>query len=235
MKKMTLYPKTNRVPFDRNILITEKIDGENIVFFNFNNIIYIATRNEVFLLNEFLEINGRGRTELCHWIKENRPTLEGIHKGSAICGEFLKRGSQINYSKRNEIKQFHMFAKGRVTFIPNKGLDIEIDSEGNVLSYFEPEQYVEKFEIKELNYNKNLFHFVFKDGVIPDSISVPETIGTFKTVPTVEELDVLYDEFTSKVGKVEGFILVYPDNSIEKYVRLKRGKLKPHEYSKRKK
>lgn len=53
MLKQSLYPKTKRIGKESGeVVLTEKLDGSNIGFFNLNNELLISTRNNVIPYSE---------------------------------------------------------------------------------------------------------------------------------------------------------------------------------------
>ena len=133
------------------------------------------------------------------WLQKNLKTLQDeLVDGSVICGEWIGMG-KLSY---NFDTKFFMFAKANIT---------------------------EDFELKNINYNHELFIYPFKSKEIPSFIKeVPFVANFTKGKPSVEDLNNIYDVYAYSVERsVEGFV-VENNNTIEKYVRMKNGKLEPH-------
>ncbi len=203
MIKATLYPKTTRVSTKaKGIVLTEKLDGSNIGFFVKDNELHIAQRNSIFTMSEALDTSS--------------PTSQGCYKGLLnwlnTYGQSLKdtiyEGTVIfgEWIGMGQLKytfedKFFMFAKGR------------FDDFGNVI---------------KLTYDLSLLHYAFNNQEIPDFIKRVPKVIELGSYPTVEQLDVIYEEYTKEVGRnVEGFVINQNEN-IRKYVRMKNGKLSPH-------
>lgn len=86
----------------------------------------------------------------------------------------------------------------------------------------------EDFELVNLRYEEELFHYSFIESQVPDFIGRVPIVGRYETSLTLEELNELYDRYSEVMGRpVEGFI-VNTLGHIRKYVRRKRGKLEDH-------
>ena len=84
------------------------------------------------------------------------------------------------------------------------------------------------FTLFNIYYTHELFIYPFEDLTIPECIGVVPMARELTNIPTKNELDIIYDEYTSEVDRnVEGFVINYK-NSIQKYVRMKNGKLAEH-------
>lgn len=201
-----LYPKTKRIA---NICeITEKIDGGNIQFFKINGILYMATRNNVMSVadeKEFIQSTIEPTyTGVLEFLEKYEKWLtENIYEGSSIIGEWTRNERYIDLIEKS---RFVMFAKGRVEYRQEK----------------------QDFKMSNIVYNHDLLKYVFNDGKIPDFINLVPLVETSSKYLTIEKLDELYDEYCKKVNRlVEGFVINY-NGEITKYVRLKKGKMKPH-------
>ena len=218
IRKKSLYPKTQRVGADKvSIIITEKLDGSNLGIFKLdsNNLI-IAQRNNVLQWNLETHVETFNGTYkgLNGWLHEHgRTLLEVMNDNSGMFGEWIGEG-HIKY--RDTLGQrFHIFAKANL--VDNR-------------EPFQLEPSSEDFSIKNLYYNPRLFKYVFIDQELPEFIGAVTVVKETKEYPTVEELDDLYDSYIAEVNRpVEGFIINNND-AIRKYVRLKRGVLREHEF-----
>lgn len=202
-----LYPKTTRVGKNNSdIVITEKLDGSNLGFFAINNELYIAMRNNIIAWNDVKE--GTKDRELITNYKGLLPFLEtnadwlahNIYDKSVVFGEWMGMG-KLKYN--NSVPRFNIFAKARI-----------VDANYNIGS---------------LNWDLNLLKYVFNDKVIPEDIlSIVPLVGIFEHNLTIAELDELYDDYSKRKNRnVEGFV-IRRGMSIEKYVRMKNGKLEAH-------
>lgn len=198
MIKATIYPKTTRIGNDK-VVITEKLDGSNLVFFKLNGVLHIAQRNNIYTIDEIDK--GVAYRGLYEWLLTHARELEdNLHEGSAICGEWLGMG-QIKYDVGDFDKRFYIFAKANIN---------------------------EDLKLYNLIYDRELFVYPFVDQTIPHYIGIVPKVIELRIIPSVYYLDGLYDKYIKTVDrKVEGFVLNY-NNSITKYVRFKRGKLTKH-------
>lgn len=198
MIKKTLYPKTKRVQFKNRVVITEKLDGSNIGFFKAGGELLIAQRNNIFGLAEIDEIKGVLYSGLYGWLKEHGQDLT----------ERLVEGSgffgewigmgKIKYPDLD--KKVYMFAKANY----------------------------DKGEIKNLYYEHELFIYPFVNQEFPDYVGIVPVVEERKSFPDIETLDYNYELYKVKVNRnVEGFI-VAQNNNINKYVRMKNGKIEAH-------
>lgn len=201
-KRMTLYPKTKRVKAaDRNVVVTEKLDGSNLGFGKTSEGLFIASRNRVFMLKDVdnKEVRQLMYKGLYAWLLKHGETLEeNMVEGALIFGEWMGMG-QLNYV---DFDRFYMFAKANI--------DDEIETVTNLL------------------YNRELFHYSFISQVIPEFIKTVPVVEILVEMPHISGLDKLYDRYCDIVKRdVEGFILIQNEN-ITKYVRNKRGVISPH-------
>jgi len=198
MIKKEIYPKTERVTnAGDKVFITEKLDGSNMCIFKKDNEIYIAQRKNIFKLNELEEVKDILYKGLYQWLLDNKESLNDIHEGSAICGEWLGMGC-LKYNVDEFDKRLYMFAKGRIT---------------------------EDFTLEKLQYNHEDFKYVFDSQIIPSFIGIVPEVAKLNVLPNKEHLDSLYEKYYNKVNRnVEGFVINYR-NHISKYVRMKNGKL----------
>jgi hypothetical protein len=198
MKQKTLYPKTIRYATS-NLIITEKLDGSNIGFFKLNNQLLIAQRNNVYFESELdNQISYKG---LKDWLNTFGETLKNeLLEGSGIFGEWLGMG-QIKYGETELNKRFYIFAKANIN---------------------------DNFEIRNLNYNSELFIYPFQSKKIPFFIGIVPNVYSGNIVLTLDFLNGLYDGYCVIVKrKVEGFV-INNNNSIQKYIRYKEGKFEEH-------
>lgn len=209
MIKKTLYPKTKRLGAEKAVVtITEKIDGSNLSFFKLKDKLYIAQRNNIYSLEEGLSddhfMKNIRYKYLYDWLKLNGETLqEDLQENAVISGEWIAMG-KIDYG---EVEQrFLQFAKGN------------LDDDLNLI---------------KLNYNHEYFKWSFKSQSVPAFIGEVPIVGQLDAVPSKEELDELYETYSNEVIQtqghpVEGFVLAIGNSNIQKYVRLKNGKLQDH-------
>ncbi len=86
----------------------------------------------------------------------------------------------------------------------------------------------EEFNLYNLMYDHNLFKYVFDSQEIPNFIGIVPEVAELNILPTKEHLDSIYKKYCEKVKRnVEGFVINYR-NFIQKYVRMKNGKLQEH-------
>lgn len=200
MIKKALYPKTKRVEKEKTAVITEKLDGSNLVFFKKDGVLHIAQRNNIYRLDEIDEAGSLMYKGLQGWLTTNGPHLqETLYEGSAVCGEWMGMG-RIKYGDSLD-KRFYMFAKANIT---------------------------EEMELKNILYNHDLFIYPFVTHEIPEYIGKVPMVDNKAEKYTKEDLDVVYTTYSAQVDRpVEGFI-VYKDKNISKYVRMKNGALEDH-------
>lgn len=202
-----IYPKTTRVKTKDFVTITEKLDGANLGLFNKNGELIIATRSVIFSFSELdnkeVKDNIKTYKGLYQWIKDHgNELISNLYPESGIFGEWMGCG-KLAYSSESGLRghHFYMFAKARIT---------------------------EDFHAERIMYDHDLFRFPFLDEKIPKYIDVVPVVLKANQVPSLEELNELYDKYTEKVGRnVEGFVINYYDN-IRKYVRMKNNKLEDH-------
>ena len=193
-----IYPKTKRIPLSNKIYVTEKIDGSNLGLFNLNDKLYIAQRGLVFSIDEIEEVKSKMYRGLYAWLKENAENIK-LNQNSCIFGEWLGMG-QIKYGEIFNEKLL-MFAKANVD---------------------------DEFNVTNLNYDHNLFKYSFINEERPTFIGVVPIAAMLNKMPTKEELDKLYADYSNLVNrKVEGLIVNF-NNNILKYVRFKNGKEQEH-------
>lgn len=201
MIKKEIYPKTKRVSCTGDkVEITEKIDGSNLCIFKYDDILYIAQRNNIFYLDELEENKDKLYKGLFLWINDNKEAFEDLHNNSAICGEWIGMG-QIKYPVDEFDKRFYMFAKANID---------------------------DDFNLYNFNYQHDLFIYPFQSQEIPKCIGIVPVVAELNVIPNKEHLDSMYEKYCEKVNRnVEGFVVNYK-NIISKYVRMKNGKLKEH-------
>ncbi|MGI6594523.1 MAG: RNA ligase family protein [Christensenellales bacterium] len=201
MIKKILYPKTQRLPARTKeyAVITEKLDGSNLCIFKLNDELYIAQRNNIINVGkEFDDISYSG---LKDWLTNYKDfLLENLHNNSVICGEWLGMG-KIKYTVDKFDKRFYMFAKANIN---------------------------EDYELYNMIYEEEYFKYPFVNEVIPYFIGIRPEVTKTVVIPDKEFLDKLYDKYTrQEKRKVEGFIIIIR-NTIQKYVRMKNGKITEH-------
>lgn len=201
MIKKCIYPKTQRVKCSAELIeITEKIDGSNLCIFKKDDCLFIAQRNTIIGLDELEDNKSIIYKGLYQWLNDNIEALNNIRNNSVVCGEWIGMGN-LKYSVDEFDKRFYMFAKAN------------IDSEFNLYNIY---------------YNHELFIYPFENSEIPNCIGVVPVAYQLPYVPSKDNLDILYAKYCAKVNRnVEGFVVNY-HNQIEKYVRMKNGKLQEH-------
>lgn len=198
MIKKTLYPKTKRIQLKNKIEITEKLDGSNIGFFKVNEELVIAQRNNILLMSELEENKQMLYKGLLGWIEEYGQDL----KERLIEGSgFFGEWIGMGKIKYPELdKKIYMFAKANY----------------------------DKGEIKNLYYNHELFKYPFENQEFPEYIGIVPMVEECEEMLNVEKLNCLYEIYRTKVKRnVEGFIIAQ-NNNVNKYVRMKNGKLQEH-------
>lgn len=204
-----LYPETTRLPLERKWQITEKIDGQNLSIGSINidgePHLFYATREQIFLDNELDQLDGGTYIGLKEFHEEKGEwLLKNLYFGSVLFCEWCK-GKNGSYGK-----DIFYYGKGRLVSPSIHSLE-EL-----------------KLDKKYINYHIDQLAFPFAEAVIPEFFTLP-TVFYLEVYPTVEILDKLYDEYSLTLPNryAEGFV-VYDGHTILKYVRRKRGKLKPH-------
>jgi hypothetical protein len=200
MIKKQLYPKTTRIP-PTIYQITEKLDGANIGFFRCGDDLIIAQRNLIFTLKEILEIEQK---DYIPGLKEfcinsGKDLYENLIEGSGFFAEFVTSGK---YNFENLI---HIFAKANIRQL--------ITGE---------------YDVYNIYYNRLLLIYPFKNQEIPKYISIVPSVLETDNI-SLTNLDKLYDTYSKEKDRfVEGFIIIYNKEFIQKYVRRKNGKLTNH-------
>ena len=201
MIKKEIYPKTKRVScLGDKVVITEKIDGSNLVIFKQNDELFIAQRNSILNFYELEENKDKLYKGLYQWLMDNKEYLYNLHNNSAICGEWIGMG-QLKYSVDEFDKRYYMFAKANID---------------------------DEFNLYNLIYNHDLFIYPFENQTIPNCIGIVPIVTILNVLPNKEYLDSIYEKYCNKVNRnVEGFVIDYK-NIVSKYVRMKNGKLQEH-------
>lgn len=197
--KRTLYPKTKRISNSNKITITEKLDGSNLGFFNVEGSLVIAQRNHIFKLSGLEEVKAKLYKGLYQWLLDNGHTLQAE----------LRHGSGIfgewlgmGKLKYADLGRFYMFAKAN------------IDNEFNAYNIY---------------YDRDLFQYPFLSLKTPDCIGIVPEVCQTNSIPSIKELDDIYDLYCTKLGRsVEGFVISIDQTNVLKYVRMKNGKLSAH-------
>lgn len=198
MIKKEIYPKTRRVSvMGDKIVITEKIDGSNLVIFKKDDELHIAQRNNIFKFSELEEMKDKLYKGLYQWILDNKDDLNNLINNSCICGEWIGMG-QLKYPVDEFDKRYYIFAKAN------------IDNDYNLYN---------------LIYEHELFIYPFENQEIPKCIGIVPTVVTLGVLPNKNHLDSIYENYCNNVKRnVEGLVIDYKNN-ISKYVRMKNGKL----------
>lgn len=192
--KRTIYPKTKR--FSQGYQITEKLDGCNLGIANINGVLHFFQRNLIFSLNEIYNIDKCAIYKgLIDWIIENEKVLKSIRNGKIIFGEWLGMG-KLDYSMLD--KKYYVFSYANIDYT---------------------------FNISNIEYLLDNLQYMFIDNEIPNIMDKVFEVWTIKNYDIdTDDLDMLYQDYTKKVGRqVEGFIIydMY-NNFIRKYVRYNR-------------
>lgn len=205
MIKKEIYPKTTRVKVKNEVTITEKLDGSNLGLFLKGDNLIICTRSTIFNLNELdnqqVKDDIKTYKGLYMWLKTHGEDLKNrLYPESGVFGEWMGSG-RLSYPNSIRGHYFYMFAKARIT---------------------------EDYSAEKIIYDHDLLKYPFLDETIPDYINMVPIVLKAKQVPSLEELNQLYDSYSKEVGRnVEGFVINFYDN-IRKYVRMKGGKLEDH-------
>lgn len=203
MIKKQIYSKTERIRNDSyRWLITEKLDGSNLCLFRLNGILHCAQRKQIFAEDEFASVQYRG---LAAWLNENREALEALAEGAAVMGEWMGMGT-LKYPP--EYTGLFMFARGHIT----------------------PEM-----SIQGICYDPDEFRRAFTNGSQPEAVHTVPIAGVLDRPPDKMYLDRLYDTYARIAGRpVEGFVITMVSSPPEgrcKYVRMKRGELREHDFN----
>ena len=201
MVKKSIYPKTKRVSVSGKLIeITEKLDGSNLCIFKKDDKLWIAQRNTIIGLDEIETYKSLLYKGLYTWLLDNKDELNTIRSDSVVCGEWIGMG-KLKYPVDEFDKRFYMFAKANMN---------------------------DDLELYNIYYNHELFIYPFENCEIPKCIGVVPVAYELPYIPDKDGLDRLYAKYCDNVKRdVEGFVVNY-NNHIEKYVRMKNGKLQEH-------
>lgn len=83
--------------------------------------------------------------------------------------------------------------------------------------------------LKNKVYAEDLFKYCFSNQELPKYIEPVRVVTTLDNLPSVSELDALYEKELVKLDRfIEGYVICYKKHDIQKYVRNKNGKIIPH-------
>lgn len=86
----------------------------------------------------------------------------------------------------------------------------------------------DKGEAKNVYYEHELFKYPFENQEFPEYIGIVPVVRVSEEIMPVNFLNLLYEEYKDIKGRnVEGFIIAQ-NNNVNKYVRMKNGKLEDH-------
>ena len=180
---------------------------------------------------------------------ENKVVITEKLDGSNI-GFFKINGeliiAQRNYVfKANEIDK-NMAYKGLIGWLEENGEDLKnrlVEGSGffgewigmGKIKYPDLDKKVYMFakanydkEIKNLYYEHELFKYPFEKQELPKYIGIVPVVKECENILNIEKLNYLYEIYKTKVQRnVEGFIIAQ-NNNVNKYVRMKNGKLQDH-------
>ena len=206
MIKKSVYPKTTRMKIKNSVVITEKLDGSNLGIFKKGDDLFITTRENIVKFSDIdkaedkeIITNYKG---LYAWLKAHgHDLIEKLYDGSGFFGEWMSK-SALKYPQEIIDGRFYVFAKARLT---------------------------DDLEAEKINYDHELFIYPFIDQQIPEYIHLVPVVARVDKVPTIDELNDLYDLYSQKIvcRNVEGFVISYY-GTVRKYVRMKHGKLEDH-------
>lgn len=204
--KKTIYPKTIRYNPTNHVVITEKMDGSNLVFFKYEGELYIALRNNIFPLSatDDARVRQLAYPGLLGWLESWGEQLKSdLHEEAAICGEWLGMGSIKTYDLS---KRFLVYAKANINH---------------------------KFALYNIFYNHDLLKYSFVEQEVPSYINLVPVVAKIPIgLLNLELLDGLFEDYEKEEGRmVEGFVVATSDTQISKYVRRKGGQLNPHRWN----
>lgn len=188
---------------------TERIWEEQVVItekLDWSNLWIFKLNWEIYFAqrNNIFKYTELNKTNAYKWLKGwadvNQEELFKLNEKSCIFWEWIWMWKIWYWDSLPE--RFYMFAKANIT---------------------------EDFEVIRLNYNHDLFIYPFENQEIPECIWVVPIIEKTSKVPTIQELDDLYKDYSNRVNEwwVEGFVVNYPWG-IKKYVRMKNWRLSEH-------
>lgn len=181
---------------------------------------------------------------------ENKSVITEKLDGSNI--GFFKVNGELLIAQRNNIFTMeevdkNMAYRGLIAWLQEHGQDLQnklIEGSGffgewigmGKLKYPDLDKRVymfakanlDKGEIKNLYYEHELFKYPFVEQEIPDYIGIVPVVEARETYPDLDTLNYNYELYKTKVQRdVEGFIIAQ-NNNVNKYVRMKNGKLQDH-------
>jgi len=135
---------------------------------------------------------------LIWWLNENADNLD-LHEWSWIFGEWIWMW-KIWYWETDINKKFYIFAKANID---------------------------ENLEVRNINYDRNLFIYPFESKIIPDFIWVVPLLWEFSSI-SIDDLNIQYDRYCENVWRKVEWFIINNNNQITKYVRFKNWKESKH-------
>lgn len=222
-----LYPSTKRIQTPKlQIDITEKLDGSNLGIFKISNdSLLVAQRNYCFVWSPSMEITPEDRDfayeGLFGWLElVGQKLIDTLRLYNGFFGEYMfnhiNDSRFIDYNDRTDLTLgLYIFAKASLQVLGINSTELSDVS------------------VRGLTYKRDLVKYVFSNNEIPtDIVDLVPLVHTFGHVPSIPDLDNLYEEYCKRINhKPEGFIVLLENNQILKYVRFKGGEFGPHRES----
>lgn len=135
---------------------------------------------------------------LIGWLNENKDKLD-LHEWSWVFWEWIWM-AHINYNNTNIDKRFYIFAKANID---------------------------ENLDVRNINYDRNLFIYPFESKNIPDCVWIVPLIN-YAWPTDIKSLDELYISYCECVWRQVEWFIINNNNQITKYVRYKNWILTEH-------